>query len=114
MPASPISWSMDVLLIIAYIGVVAYAVGTRGFELSATGLLLFAVAFRVLKLPASRLRLRSIFYLHMLALLHRCYKQLHKEALGYGGYCCCTVVGFSQNCSISWMWSVLWLGLILI
>jgi hypothetical protein len=73
MPASPISWSTDVFPIIAYIDVVAYAVGTRGFEPSATGLLLFAGAFHVLKLPAHCLSLHAIFYLNLLALLHRCY-----------------------------------------
>jgi hypothetical protein len=48
-------------------------VGARGFELSAIGLSLFAVAFRALTLRASCLSLRSIFYLNLLALLHRCY-----------------------------------------
>jgi hypothetical protein len=43
------------------------------FELSATGLSVCAVAFRVLQLSAHCSSLRSIFYLNMLALLHRCY-----------------------------------------
>jgi hypothetical protein len=35
----------------------------------------FVVAFCVLKLSAHCLYLRSIFYLNMLALLHRCYME---------------------------------------
>jgi hypothetical protein len=44
------------------------------------------------------------FFLNILALLHR-------EAMGYRGYCCSSVVDFSQNYTISWMWSVLWLAI---
>ena len=55
----------------------------KGFELSATALSVFVVAFCVLAL-------RALFSLNMLALLHG-------EALGYGGFCCSTVGGFSQN-----------------
>ena len=47
--------------------------GARGFELSATGLSLFVVAFCALQLSVRCLSLRSIFYLNMLALLHCCY-----------------------------------------
>src|SRR5438270_13928939 len=48
-------------------------VGVRGFELSATALSVFVVAFCVLKLSTRCLCLRAIFYLNLLALLHRCY-----------------------------------------
>ena len=43
------------------------------FELSATALSLFVGAFGVLPLCARCLSLRSLFFLNMLALLHRCY-----------------------------------------
>lgn len=45
------------------------------FELSATGLSLFVVAFCVLQLSARCWYLRSIFPLNVLALLHRCYRE---------------------------------------
>ena len=44
-----------------------------GFEPSATGLSLFAVAFCALQLRTRCLYLRALFCLNMLALLHRCY-----------------------------------------
>ena len=72
------------------------SVGARGFEFSANGLYVFVVAFCVLQLSARCLHLRSIFPLNVLALLHG-------GTLGYG----VIVVGFSQDYSISWMWSVL-------
>jgi len=48
------------------------------FELSANVLYVFVVAFCVLQLRTCCLYLRSIFYLNILALLHRCYMR------GYG------------------------------
>jgi hypothetical protein len=49
----------------------------------------FVGAFNVLPLHARCLSSRALFCLHMLALLQG-------EALGYGGYCCSAIVGFSQ------------------
>ena len=44
-----------------------------GFEPSATGLSLFALAFYALQLSTRCLSLRALFCLNLLALLHRCY-----------------------------------------
>ena len=78
----------------------AFAVRVRGFELPAPCLWLFVVAFCELQLRARCLYLCAIFYLHLLVLLHRSYMERlwNMEVI---------VVGFSQNCIISWMWSVL-------
>jgi len=46
-----------------------------GFELPAPCLWLFVVAFCGLQLRVRCLYLRVIFYLHLLALLHRCYME---------------------------------------
>ena len=51
------------------------SVGVRGFELSASVLYVFVVAFCVLALRARCLSLRSLFSLNVLALLHRCYME---------------------------------------
>jgi len=55
-----------------------------GFELSATGLYVFVVAFCVLQLRARCLHLCSIFPLNVLALLHRCYMEglWDRESIG--------------------------------
>ncbi len=50
-----------------------FVVGVKGFELSATALSVFVVAFCVLLLRVRCLYLRSLFSLNMLVLLHRCY-----------------------------------------
>jgi hypothetical protein len=76
-----------------------------GIELLVTVFSLFVVAFCVLAVRTRCLYLRALFCLNMLALLHCCYME---RLWDMGGKCCSTVVGFSTNGIISWMWSVLW------